>query len=80
MGINRVKQAVEEYEQVVQEAARVYEKTLREAESSLRVAMSSTDPEPPAEDNVTMSRGDYENLQEQLLKVADFIKANPELR
>lgn len=80
MGTNRVRQAVEDYERVVQEAARLYEKTLREAESALRIAMSSTDPEPPVEDNVTMSRDDYEKLQSQLSKVAAFIKAHPELR
>lgn len=80
MGTNQVRQAVEEYERVVKEAARVYENALREAESALRVSMSSTKPEPPADESVTMSRGDYENLQAQLAKVADFIKAHPELK
>lgn len=81
MAINRVQQAVEEYERVAREAAKTYEETLRKAELDLRAAMSSADaPEPPSEaGTVTMSRDDFEQLQDQLKKVSEFVKAHPEL-
>lgn len=86
MGINRVQQAVEEYERVAKKAAQVYEDALqvykdalRKAEADLKFAMSSNEPEPPVQNTVTMNKDDFDNLQNQLKVVSEFIKNNPNL-
>lgn len=80
MAINRVQQAIEEYTRVVKNAASEYEDALRKAELDLRSIMNSSEtPEPPVDDKVTMSKGDYDLMQDQLAKVAEFIKKHPEI-
>ncbi len=81
MGTSRIQEAVGRYERIVKQAASDYEDALKAAESDLRNALVSSDvSEPPDSGMVSMTRSDYEQLQEQLNRVASFIEAHPELK
>ncbi|MDX1698966.1 MAG: hypothetical protein R3250_00040 [Melioribacteraceae bacterium] len=78
MANNRIQEAVRNYERLASEAARTYESTLRKAEQDLRQAIESCDvSEPLEEEKVTMTRSDYDELQNQLSKVQAYIAKNP---
>ena len=81
MGTIQVQEAVARYERIIKQAAQDYEEALKAAESDLRNALTTADVPGPSDPNVvTMTRSDYEQLQAQLSKVAEFIEAHPELK
>ena len=79
MANNRIQEAVRNYERLAGEAARTYENTLRKAEQDLRQAIESCEvSEPLEEEKVTMTRSDYDELQNQLGIVKTFLEKHPE--
>lgn len=81
MAINQIQEAIEEYERVARSATQQYEQLLKKAELDLRSSMGSgeTTSEPSNTDVVTMTRQEYNQLQDQLAKVSAFIQQHPEI-
>jgi hypothetical protein len=79
MVTNSLKAAIDRYNQILKETTMSYERSLRDAEFELRNSMGglAQNAIPPGEDTVTMSRKDFDELQEHLEKVRAFVSDNP---